>query len=189
MLMHQLAWSLGVGPLLEPAGLRPVGREVALTLRAGVPVLVMPGGDLDRAKPWRERDRVRFHGRSGFARMAQEAGVPIVPIVITGAGDTLRNLSDGAWLARAPARPALPPEGAPDQLRAAVGSERRARRRRVPPGPREDARHRLPALLCRAGRRARGLRESDGIQSSIKALSHERLFKPFRKVGADASGR
>ena len=27
--------------------------------------------------------------------------MPIVPIVITGAGDTLVNLSDGAWLARA----------------------------------------------------------------------------------------
>src|SRR5262245_62796236 len=99
MLMHQLAWSVGVGPLLEPAGLRPAGREVALNaLRTGVPVLVMPGGDLDGAKPWRERNRVRFQGRSGFARLAQEAGVPIVPIVITGAGDTLVNLSDGAWL-------------------------------------------------------------------------------------------
>jgi hypothetical protein len=102
LLMHQLAWSLGLGPLLEPAGLRPAGRDVALAaLRAGVPVLVMPGGDLDGAKPWRERHRVRFHGRSGFARLAQEAGVPIVPIVITGAGDTLVNLTDGAKLARA----------------------------------------------------------------------------------------
>ena len=102
LLMHQLAWSLGLGPLLEPAGLRPAGREVALAaLRADVPVFVMPGGDLDGAKPWRERHRVRFHGRSGFARLAQEAGVPIVPIVITGAGDTLLNLSNGAKLARA----------------------------------------------------------------------------------------
>ena len=102
LLMHQLAWSLGLGPLLEPAGLRPAGREVALeALRANVPVLVMPGGDLDGAKPWRERHRVRFHGRSGFARLAQQAGVPIVPIVIAGAGDTLVNLTDGARLARA----------------------------------------------------------------------------------------
>jgi hypothetical protein len=72
MLMHQLAWSVGVGPLLEPAGLRPAGREVArAALRANVPVLVMPGGDLDGAKPWRARNRVRFHGRSGFARLAR----------------------------------------------------------------------------------------------------------------------
>lgn len=101
MLMHQIAWTLGVGQLLEPAGLRPAGREVALeALRANVPVFVMPGGDLDASKPWCERNRVRFHGRSGFARLAQEAGVPIVPIVITGAGDTLVNLTDGAKLAR-----------------------------------------------------------------------------------------
>src|SRR5262247_3041251 len=47
MLMHQLAWSLGVGRWLEPAGLRPAGREVTLAaLRANVPVFVMPGGDL-----------------------------------------------------------------------------------------------------------------------------------------------
>jgi hypothetical protein len=37
LLMHQLAWSLGLGPLLEPVGLRPAGREVALeALRANV---------------------------------------------------------------------------------------------------------------------------------------------------------
>jgi 1-acyl-sn-glycerol-3-phosphate acyltransferase len=66
-----------------------------------VPVFVMPGGDLDGAKPWTWRNRVSLHGRSGFARIAQEAGVPIVPIVITGAGDTLVNLTDGARLARA----------------------------------------------------------------------------------------
>jgi len=102
MLMHQLAWSLGVGQRLEPAGVRPAGREVALeALRANVPVIVMPGGDLDGAKPWRRRNRVHFHGRTGFARLAQEAGVPIVPIVITGAGDTLVNLTDGARLAHA----------------------------------------------------------------------------------------
>jgi 1-acyl-sn-glycerol-3-phosphate acyltransferase len=102
LLMHQLAWTLGLGQKLEPAGLRPAGREVALrALRAGVPVIVMPGGDLDGAKPWRHRNRVDFHGRTGFARLAQEAEVKVVPIVITGAGDTLLNLTDGAKLARA----------------------------------------------------------------------------------------
>ena len=102
MLTHRVAWSLGVGSLLEPAGFRPASREVALeALAAGVPVFVLPGGDLDAAKPWTRRNRVSFHGRSGFVRIAQESGAPIVPIVLTGAGDTLLNFSDGSRLARA----------------------------------------------------------------------------------------
>ena len=102
ILAHQLAWQLRIGPLLEPAGLRPAGHDVALdALRRRVPVLVLPGGDLDASKTWRHRNEVHFHGRSGFARLAQEAGVPILPMVITGAGDTLVNFTAGRRLARA----------------------------------------------------------------------------------------
>ncbi len=101
ILAHQLAWQLRVGPFLEPAGFRPAGHDVALhALGQRLPVLVLPGGDLDAAKSWRHRNEVHFHGRSGFARLAQEAGVPILPMVITGAGDTLVNLSTGRGLAR-----------------------------------------------------------------------------------------
>jgi 1-acyl-sn-glycerol-3-phosphate acyltransferase len=102
ILAHQLAWQLRIGPLLEPAGFRPAGRDVALdALRRRLPVLVLPGGDLDASKTWRHRNEVHFHGRSGFARLAQEAGVPILPMVITGAGDTLVNFTAGRRLARA----------------------------------------------------------------------------------------
>lgn len=100
MLTHRMAWVLGVGPLLEPAGLRRADPDVARkALDAGVPVFVMPGGDRDGAKSWRDRNRVNFNGRSGFARLARDSQAPIVPIVITGAGDTLIGLSDGQWLA------------------------------------------------------------------------------------------
>jgi 1-acyl-sn-glycerol-3-phosphate acyltransferase len=107
ILMHNSAWAIRVrgaslGELMEPAGFRPASRAAAIgALDAGAKVFVAPGGDLDACKPWRERNRVSFHGRDGFARLAKEAGAPIIPIVITGAGDTLLNLSHGAWLARA----------------------------------------------------------------------------------------
>jgi hypothetical protein len=88
VLTHQLAWTLKVGWLIEPLG-------------AGHHVLVLPGGDVDGFKSFGDRNRILFDGRRGFARLAQEAGVPIVPIVTAGAGESLLVLSDGARLARA----------------------------------------------------------------------------------------
>lgn len=100
ILSHEFAWTMGVGYLLEPAGFRKAGYDVALkALKEGVSVFVLPGGDLEATKPWTQRNKVMFNGRSGFARLAKEAGVPISPIVVTGAGDTLINFSDGQDLA------------------------------------------------------------------------------------------
>lgn len=102
VLTHQLAWSLGVGPLLEPAGFRPASKEAALEgLAAGHYVLVMPGGDLDAGKDFAHRNEVVFGGRTGYAAIALEAGVPVVPVVVSGAGETLIVLNDGQRLARA----------------------------------------------------------------------------------------
>jgi 1-acyl-sn-glycerol-3-phosphate acyltransferase len=102
MLTHQLAWTLGVGPLLEPLGSRPASRTAALEgFAAGEHVLVLPGGDIDAFKAWEDRNRIVFSGRRGFAHLAGEAGVPIVPIVTAGAGESLLVLSNGERLARA----------------------------------------------------------------------------------------
>lgn len=100
ILTHQLAWTLGVGYLLEPAGFRPAGRDAATeALAAGQYVIVLPGGDLDASKSFAHRNEIVFGGRSGFARLAQEAQVPIVPVVISGAGETALVLDDGQRLA------------------------------------------------------------------------------------------
>ncbi|TCK27644.1 1-acyl-sn-glycerol-3-phosphate acyltransferase [Pseudonocardia endophytica] len=102
VLTHQVAWTLQVGRFIEALGARPAGRETALAaLREGKHVLVLPGGDVDAFKSWERRDEIVFDGRVGFARIAQEAGVPIVPLVTAGAGESLVVLSDGARLARA----------------------------------------------------------------------------------------
>jgi len=101
-LTHHLAWMTGVGWLVEAVGARPASRESAMTAFAdGHHVLVLPGGDLDAGKPWRHRNEIVFGGRHGFARLALEAGVPIVPIVTAGAGESLLVLSDGQRLAKA----------------------------------------------------------------------------------------
>lgn len=101
VLTHQIAWTIGIGPLLEPAGFRPASREAALNaLAAGHYVLVMPGGDLDASKDFAHRNQIVFGGRTGFATIARRARVPIIPIVVSGAGETLLVLSDGHRLAQ-----------------------------------------------------------------------------------------
>lgn len=101
-LTHQLAWTLGVGPIFEHLGARPASRESARQAFAdGQHVVVFPGGDLDAGKSFAERNQIVFGGRSGFARLAIEEQVPIVPIVTAGAGESLLVLSDGERLARA----------------------------------------------------------------------------------------
>jgi 1-acyl-sn-glycerol-3-phosphate acyltransferase len=101
-LTHQIAWTLGLGPLIEPLGSRPASRGSAdAAFAEGRHVLVLPGGDVEAAKTFAERDRIVFAGRRGFARLATDAGVPIVPIVTAGAGESLVVLSSGQRLARA----------------------------------------------------------------------------------------
>lgn len=64
-------------------------------------LMVMPGGDLDTWRPYRDRHKVRFGGRMGYARLALRANVPIVPVANTGAHETFMVLTDGRKLARA----------------------------------------------------------------------------------------
>jgi 1-acyl-sn-glycerol-3-phosphate acyltransferase len=101
-LTHHMAWLMRVGPIIEAAGARPANRESAVAaFAAGHHVLVLPGGDLDAGKPWRRRNDIVFGGRTGFARLAMDADVPIVPIVTAGAGESLLVLSDGQRIAKA----------------------------------------------------------------------------------------
>ena len=102
ILTHQVAWTLGVGRLIEPLGARPASTQSAEeAFGRGEHVAVFPGGDVDAAKAWDERNHIKFGGRSGFARLAIDAGVPIVPIVTAGAGESLFVISSGERLARA----------------------------------------------------------------------------------------
>lgn len=107
-LVHQVAWTLGAGRLVESMGGRPGSPEaVREAFAAGRHVAVFPGGDVDAAKAWGDRNTICFAGRSGFARIAMEHGVPIVPVVTAGAGETLFVLWDGQGLARALRLPKL----------------------------------------------------------------------------------
>ncbi|WP_030168286.1 MULTISPECIES: 1-acyl-sn-glycerol-3-phosphate acyltransferase [Actinomycetes] len=101
VLTHQIAWTLGLGRIVEWFDATPANHGAAIeALRAGRHVVVFPGGDIDGFKSWSERNQVLFAGRSGFARLAMEADVPIIPVVTAGAGESLVVFSGGRRLAR-----------------------------------------------------------------------------------------
>lgn len=64
-------------------------------------VMVMPGGDLDTWRPYRDRFKVRFSSRAGYVRTALRGGVDIVPVANAGAHETLYVFTDGRSIARA----------------------------------------------------------------------------------------
>jgi 1-acyl-sn-glycerol-3-phosphate acyltransferase len=103
VLAHELVFSIhSLGRIFARIGVvraQPeLGQRVLEEWRRDL--LVMPGGDVDVWRPYRERYKVKFAGRSGYARLALQAGVPIVPVANAGAHETLRVLTDGAPLAR-----------------------------------------------------------------------------------------
>jgi 1-acyl-sn-glycerol-3-phosphate acyltransferase len=90
----------GVGPIVRKAGALEAGWDNARdVLERGGIVLVYPGGDHEAFRPFRDRDRIDFAGRTGFIRLAMRSGVPIVPAVSCGAHDTVLVMSRGERLA------------------------------------------------------------------------------------------
>jgi hypothetical protein len=101
VLAHQLAFMVGLGPVLESVGVRRASWDNAeAAIDAGHHVVVLPGGDIDSSKSFRRRNVIAFDGRTGFARLAVGRQVPVVPIVTSGAGNSLLVLDEGRWLAR-----------------------------------------------------------------------------------------
>lgn len=96
------------GELLAACGAVRADRQLARrVLECKHDLLVMPGGDLDVWRPYKNRYKVQFAGRTGYARIALEAGVPVVPVANAGAHETFVVLSDGRRLAEALRLPQL----------------------------------------------------------------------------------
>ena len=90
-----------LGGFLRRFGLVRATPENALQiLRNGGKVLVYPGGDLDSLRPSRDRKKIIFGERTGFIKVALEAGVPIVPVVTAGSHETFYVATQGLRLAK-----------------------------------------------------------------------------------------
>ena len=71
-------------------------------------VLVFPEGNKGPAKHFSERYRLRRFGRGGFVEIAMRAGVPVVPIAVVGAEESMPMLYNFAAGARALGIPYFP---------------------------------------------------------------------------------
>jgi 1-acyl-sn-glycerol-3-phosphate acyltransferase len=68
-------------------------------LRAGAAVLAFPEGVRALGRRFRDRYRIERFG-TGFARVALEAGVPVVPVVAIGSEEEAPLFANPAWLRR-----------------------------------------------------------------------------------------
>ncbi len=103
LLAYDLLLALpGIGPLLRRLGALPArAADAEQALRRGACVVVYPGGDLEACRPWTDRNRIDFGGRTGFVRLALRTGVPVVPVVAHGGQHAVVVVSRGDRLARA----------------------------------------------------------------------------------------
>jgi len=91
----------GVGSYFRRMGVLPAAADsIAGALAAGRDVALWPGGEIDSLRPWTDRDKAVLGGRTGFIRMAINAGVPIVPVATVGGPDSMPVLFRGRRLAK-----------------------------------------------------------------------------------------
>ena len=101
-LAHDLVFKLpGARASLSRYGTVPASPDnMRRALERDAALLVYPGGDHETYRPSWESSKIDFDGRTGFARLALEHNVPIVPIVAIGGQETALFLGQGRDLAR-----------------------------------------------------------------------------------------
>ncbi|MEA5572673.1 lysophospholipid acyltransferase family protein [Calothrix sp. UHCC 0171] len=96
-LMHPKVWQVSpeLAELVVKVGAIAAHPKMAsAALRSGASVLVYPGGAQDVFRPYSMRHQIHFAGRQGFIKLALREKVPIIPVISTGAHDTLFVLTD-----------------------------------------------------------------------------------------------
>lgn len=100
-LAHDMLFTGAAGPVMRRFGFVNATREAAHEiLTSGGVTIVFPGGDYDTFRPTRKGNVVDFNGRTGYARTAFKAGVPIVPVVSIGGQEAQLFLTRGEWLGK-----------------------------------------------------------------------------------------
>ncbi len=95
-------WARNGGVVAQPDNAYRLLRE------QGQLALVFPEGTKGPAKTYDERYRLRRFGRGGFVEIAMRAGVPIVPIAVVGAEESMPTITRIPALAKALGVPYVP---------------------------------------------------------------------------------
>ncbi len=96
-LMHQSVWKMspaGAQLATQMGSVRAHPRMAIAALNSKANVVVYPGGAQDVFRPFTMRNKIYFHNRKGFIKLALKKGVPIVPMISHGAHSTLAVLTD-----------------------------------------------------------------------------------------------
>jgi 1-acyl-sn-glycerol-3-phosphate acyltransferase len=96
-LMHPRVWEVAppLAQLVAKMGAIVAHPKMAYAaLHSGASLLVYPGGAEDVFRPHHLRNKIYFAGRQAFIKLALRENVPIVPVISTGAHDTLIVLAD-----------------------------------------------------------------------------------------------
>jgi 1-acyl-sn-glycerol-3-phosphate acyltransferase len=101
-LVHDLVFKLpGARASLARYGGVPASPEnMGAALERDAALLVYPGGDHETYRPSWESGKIDMAGRTGFAKLAIEHDVPIVPIVAIGGQETALFLGQGRGIAK-----------------------------------------------------------------------------------------
>jgi 1-acyl-sn-glycerol-3-phosphate acyltransferase len=90
-----------IGRFFRTMGVLPAAPDsIAAALADGRDVALWPGGEVDSLRPWTRRDEAVLAGRTGFVKIAIQAGVPIVPIATVGGADAMPVLAQGRRIAK-----------------------------------------------------------------------------------------
>ncbi|MEM7592228.1 MAG: lysophospholipid acyltransferase family protein [Cyanobacteria bacterium P01_A01_bin.83] len=102
-LMHPHAWIINpaLAKLAEKTGAIEAHPKMAIAaLSKKASLLVYPGGVQDVFRPHSQRYKINFAGRKSFIKLALRHEIPIIPLISTGAHDTLIILGDFYELAQ-----------------------------------------------------------------------------------------
>jgi 1-acyl-sn-glycerol-3-phosphate acyltransferase len=103
-----------LGTTLRRLGIVPASHSNARwALAMGAAVCVFPGGDYEVFRPWSERNRIDFGGRTGFIKLALATRVPVIPMTIHGAHQSTLVLTRGRGIAHATGLDRLQVKGFP----------------------------------------------------------------------------
>lgn len=101
-LVHDAVFRVPVvrNTMIKIGALRASRRNAEKVLQAGGMLAILPGGDAEALRSFRDRNRVDFRGHTFFVELALRYGVPVVPVVNVGGHEVYFTLLSSRRLAR-----------------------------------------------------------------------------------------